>query len=153
MTKVYDVVATSKMAAENVGAYNNVEYVANTGNIEQGRICTLDHANEKVVYAAAISNDDLWLSASVEKFYSGNESLTEFINEAGKKMRALKIVQGDQFLTSAHADVSTLTIGDDLMLEAGTGMFITSTAAEAVTFEVVEITTQGGIDSFVVRML
>lgn len=152
VTKVYDVVNVSKMACEDIAAYNFGEFAAPAGGIENGRICERDTAAKTMKYGTAITVGDLWLSATNEKMYE-TDALTTFITKEGKKVAAKKIVLGDTFVTSAlsgtYADVN---VDDVLMLEADTGKLVDKdVATPVVEFTVRAKKVFGGLDCLVVE--
>ena len=120
VTKVYDIVNTDRMAAEDIAAYNFGEFDAAT-NLENGRLSELDYTNKQVKYGTNINGKELWLIATDEKMYE-TKGLTGFINLSGKKVGVKKITLGDEFTTSACADTYADVSADDvMMLKASTG--------------------------------
>lgn len=103
----HDVVETSKMSMEYNGALIDVERTAAT-DLDNGRVVVRDGDTYK--YPTNKNAEELFLVTTPEKVYE-NVGLDEFYNKAGRKVRAVRIMVGDQFgTTAAEGDV-----GDVLM--------------------------------------
>ena len=129
MIKVHDVVETSKMSMEYNGALIDVERTAKT-DLDNGRLVVRDGDSYK--YPADKTAAELFLITTPEKTYE-NVGLTEFYNKLGKKVRAVRIMLGDQFGTTAF--VGTPAVGATLMTDA-TGSLITNDAG-TIEFKVI----------------
>ena len=146
MVKIHDVVETSKMSMEYNGALIDVERGAAT-NLDNGRLVIRDGANYK--YAAALTDADLFLVTTPEKTYE-NVNMTEFFNKQGKKIRAVRVMLGDQFGTTAIS--GALAVGDIANVNIATGELIKKAAgAPAIEFTVVEKKLISGLVAVVVE--
>jgi hypothetical protein len=145
VVKIHDIVETSKMSMEYSGALIDVLRSAKT-DLDNGRLVVRDGNEYK--YPADITADELFLVTTPEKTYE-NVSLTEFYNKAGKKIRAVRVMLGDIFGTTAFE--GTLAIGDKVMVKAGTGELVKSDGEPVVEFEIVERRAIGGFPMIVVE--
>lgn len=147
MTKLHDIVETSKMSMEYNGALIDVLRSAKT-DLDNGRLAIRDGNDYK--YPTAITADELFLITTPEKTYE-NVSMTEFYNKAGKKVRAVRVMLGDIFGTTAFE--GNLAVGDAVMLKANTGELTAKAGEPAVEFEVVEKRAIGGFPLLVVERI
>lgn len=86
--------------------------------LDNGRIATVDFAAGTVSYATS-NEGELFLICTPEHTRYNGETLEEFYNPAGKKVRVMKIMQGDEFGTNAvTGGVSALVVGDKLSVKA-----------------------------------
>ncbi len=114
----HSVVTTSKMAATVNPVYSTVTCTASK-DLDNGRICTVDHAALTVKYAGADETGELHLTTTPEHTRYQGEPLTEFYNKQGDKVRVFQLVVGDIFGTSAIVGgVEALKVGDKLKLAA-----------------------------------
>lgn len=147
VVKIHDIVETSKMSMEYNGALIDVLRSAKT-DLDNGRLVVRDGNGYK--YPADTAATDLFLVTTPEKTYE-NVSLTEFYNKAGKKIRAVRVMLGDIFGTTAFE--GELAIGDKVMVKANTGELVASELEPAVEFEVVEKRAIGGFPMIVVERI
>ena len=148
MIKKHDIVETSKMSMEYNGALIDVERDAKT-DLDNGRLVVRD--GDTYTYPAEDS-DELFLVHTPEKMYE-NLPLTEFYNKQGRKLRASRIMVGDQFGTTAFE--GEVAVGDILMVKTGTGELVAKgeTDTPGVEFEVVEKKSMGGFPMVVVERI
>lgn len=144
MIKVHDVVETSKMSMEYNGALIDVERTAKT-DLDNGRLVVRDGLTYK--YPVDKTAAELFLVTTPEKTYE-NVGLTEFYNKAGKKVRAVRVMIGDQFGTTAVGTVAK----DDVLMVDNTGKLVANVTG-TVEFKVVEVRTIGGHAGAVVERI
>ena len=144
MIKVHDVVETSKMSMEYNGALIDVERTAAT-DLDNGRIVVRDGLT--YTYTSDETATELFFVTTPEKTYE-NVGLTEFYNKADKKVRAVRVMIGDQFGTTAVGVVSK----DDVLMVDETGSLITNVAG-AIEFKVVEVRAISGYAGAVVERI
>lgn len=127
----HNIVTTSKMMGTKNDALIEITCTAKT-DLDNGRIATVDFAKGTVEYATA-NEGELFLVCTPEHTRYNGEVLTDFYNPQGKKVRVMKIMQGDEFGTDAvTGGVSALVVGDKLSVKAngmlekdsGTGVFV-----------------------------
>lgn len=135
MTKLHDIVETSKMSMEYDGSLIDVERTAGV-DLDNGRLVVRE--GDTYVYPTNKTAENLFLVTTAEKTYE-NVGMTEFYNKKGKKVRAVRVMLGDQFGTTA---VNQPSIGDKLMVN--TSGELVANDAGAVEFEVVDISSIGG---------
>lgn len=146
MAKIHDVVETSKMSMEYDGSLIDVERSA-AADIDNGRLVVRDGATYK--YAVSEAAARLWLTTAPEKTYSV-ANMTEFYNKSGKKLRAVEVMLGDQFGTTAI--VGSLSVGDVVMVKGTTGeLMAKGVATPAIEFTVVEKKLLSGFSAVVVE--
>lgn len=141
MAKIHDIVETSKMSMEYDGSLIDVERSAKT-DLDNGRLAIRDGADYK--YPVDATATALFLITTPEKTYT-NVGLTEFYNKLGKKVRAVRVMLGDKFATTA----ATGAVGDVLMVD-NAGKLIANVAG-AIQFTVIEIRSIGGFPLVVVE--
>lgn len=141
MAKIHDIVETSKMSMEYNGALIDVERSAKT-DLDNGRLVVRDGATYK--YPIDATATELFLVTTPEKTYT-NVGLTEFYNKLGKKVRAVRVMLGDKFGTTA----ATGAVGDVLMVD-NAGKLIANVAG-AIQFTVTEIRSAGGFPLIIVE--
>lgn len=146
MAKIHDVVETSKMSMEYDGSLIDVERSA-AADIDNGRLVVRDGATYK--YAVSEAATRLWLTTTPEKTYSV-ANMTEFYNKSGKKLRAVEVMLGDQFGTTAI--VGDLSVGNVVMVKGTTGeLMAKGVATPAIEFTVVEKKLLSGFSAVVVE--
>ncbi|HKM45893.1 MAG TPA: hypothetical protein VJY12_10610 [Dysgonamonadaceae bacterium] len=143
MVLKHDVVETSKMSMEYDGSLIDTERNAAT-DLDNGRLAVRDGATYK--YPAAKTATELFLITTPEKTYT-NVGLNEFYNKEGKKVRAVRVMLGDQFGTTA----ATGDVGDILMVDTQ-GKLIANDAG-TVEFEVVAKRMVSGYPGLVVERI
>ncbi len=144
MVKKHDIVETSKMSMEYNGALIDVERTAKT-ELDNGRLVVRD--GNTYAYPTADS-DELFLVHTPEKLYE-NLPLTEFYNKEGKKIRASRVMLGDQFGTTAFD--GEVAVDDVLMVKVNTGELVAKDATPLCEFTVVEKKAMGGFPMVVVE--
>lgn len=127
----HNIVTTSKMMGTINDALIEVTCTAKT-DLDNGRIAKVDFKQGIVEYATA-NTEELFLICTPEHTRYNGETLVEFYNPQGKKVRVMKIMQGDEFGTDAvTGGVSALKVGDKLSVKAdgmlqkddSTGVFV-----------------------------
>ena len=145
MVKIHDIVETSKMSMEYDGSLIDVERTAKT-DLDNGRLVVRDGATYK--YPAADSAE-LFLVTTPEKTYT-NVGMTEFFNKLGKKVRAVRVMLGDQFGTTAI--VGEVAVEDVLMVKVATGELVAKADGTPLCeFTVVEKRSVGGFPLIIVE--
>lgn len=129
MVKVHDVVETSKMSMEYNGALIDVERIAKT-DLDNGRLVVRDGAT--YAYPTDATATELFLVTTPEKTYE-NVGLTEFYNKQGKKVRAVRVMLGDVFGTTAVGTVAK----DDVLMVDDEGKLVANVDG-TIQFKVVE---------------
>lgn len=113
----HNIVTTSKMMGTKNDALIEVTCSA-AKDLDNGRIAVVNFAAGTVDYAAA-NGGELFLICTPEHTRYNGEGLSEFFNPQGKKVRVMKIMQGDEFGTDAVVGgVSALAVGDKLSVKA-----------------------------------
>lgn len=127
----HNIVTTSKMMGTKNDALIEVTCKAKA-DLDNGRIATVDFAKGEVSYATS-NEGELFLICTPEHTRYNGETLVEFFNPEGKKVRVMKIMQGDEFGTDAVVGgVSALQVGDKLSVQtdgqlgkdSSTGVFV-----------------------------
>ena len=128
MSVKHDVVETSKMSMEYNGALIDVERKAAV-DLDNGRLVVRDGDTYK--YPTAKTADELFLVTTPEKTYT-NVGLDEFYNKQGKKVRAVRVMLGDRFGTTA----ATGEVGDKLIVNTSGQLVVGEDGA--IEFKVIE---------------
>lgn len=142
--KKHDIVETSKMSMEYNGALIDVERTAKA-DLDNGRLVVRD--GNAYTYPSADSGE-LFLVTTPEKTYE-NLGMTEFYNKKDKKVRAVRVMLGDQFGTTAI--VGEVAVGDVLMVKTGTGELVAKALTPICEFTVIEKRTIGGFPLVIVE--
>ena len=114
----------------------------NVAEIDNAQIVVLGEKEGREVYKATAPTGtstvgDLYLVAGVELFYdeSVTHYLTEWVNEAGKAVRAYKMVAGaDAFGATAEAFDGEPAVGKFVGFKAGSTKLVVKEAKDAATF-------------------
>lgn len=141
MSVKHDVVETSKMSMEYNGALIDVERKAAV-DLDNGRLVVRDGDTYK--YPTAKTADELFLVTTPEKTYT-NVGLDEFYNKQGKKVRAVRVMLGDKFGTTA----ATGEVGDKLIVNTSGELVVGVDGA--IEFKVVEKRLISGFAGLVVE--
>lgn len=127
--KKHFIVTTSKMAGTINDAYIDVTLKATT-DIDNGTIVNADFGKGTVTLATD-ETKEMFLVCTPEHARYNGETLEEFYNKQGDKVRVMKLIQGDEFGTNAIVgEVSDLSVGDKLQVTAdgkftaGEGKFV-----------------------------
>lgn len=127
----HDIVETNKMAMEYVGSLIDVEREAKT-DLDNGRLVVREGAT--YTYPTDNKAAELFLVTTPEVLYETG-GLHEFFNKKGKKVRAVRVEQGDVFSTTAKVgDLNK----DDLVEVNKTGQLVAKTTDAAIEFKVLE---------------
>lgn len=144
LNKVHDVVETSKMSMEYNGALIDVERSAKT-DLDNGRLVVRD--GDTYTYPTDATATELFLVTTPEKTYE-NVGLTEFYNKKDKKIRAVRVMLGDQFGTTAVGSVAK----DDILMVDNAGKLIENVDG-VIQFKVVEVRPVSGYAGAVVERI
>ena len=130
--KLFAVVETNKMAMESVASLIDVDGIAST-DLENGRLVKRSFENgvTKYEYVKDATDEIVFLVTTVEKVYTG-DAIDTFFNPAGKKIRTVQVVLGDEFSTTAIP--SSVKAGDKVI--AGKDGKLVAGAEGSVVFEV-----------------
>ena len=126
------IVTTSKMAGTINDAFIDVTLKAST-DIDNGTIVNADFGKGTVTYATD-ETKEMFLVCTPEHARYNGETLEEFYNKQGDKVRVMKLMVGDEFGTNAiEGGVSGVEVGTKLQVTAN-GKF-TSGAGKFVVVE------------------
>lgn len=141
MVLKHDVVETSKMSMEWDGSLIDTERNAAT-DLDNGRLVIRDGGTYK--YPVAKTATELFLVTTPEKTYT-NVGLDEFYNKEGKKIRAVRVMLGDKFGTTA----ATGEVGETLIVNTGGELVVGIDGA--IEFEVVAKRMVSGFPGLIVE--
>lgn len=130
MMSRHDIVETNKMSMEYDGSLIDVRRAALT-DLDNGRLVVRDGEGYK--YPADNTAEELFLVTTPEVVYT-NAGLHEFYNPAGKKIRAVRVMLGDIFSTTA-TDAKDFK-KDDVLAVNSAGKLTKTVEEAAVLFTV-----------------
>lgn len=123
------IVTTSKMAGTINDAFIDVTLKAST-DIDNGTIVNANFTDGTVTYATD-ETKEMFLVCTPEHARYNGETLEEFYNKQGDKVRVMKLMVGDEFGTNAiEGGVSGVEVGTKLQVTAngkftsGEGKFV-----------------------------
>lgn len=141
--KKHDIVETSKMSMEYNGALIDVERSAAT-DLDNGRLVVRD--GDKYKYPVGATDEELFLVTTPEKTYE-DLPLTEFFNKEDRKIRAVRVLVGDIFGTTAAPKTAKK---DDVLMVDKEGKLVENVEG-VVEFTVREVRSIGGFPLVVVE--